>query len=80
MCAPLVELEGTTEDIQRRLADFAGQRLHVTVQPLGTADTNTNDSRVSQRPIGLCQGQFIVPASFFDPLPEYLQAAFEGDQ
>lgn len=29
------------------------------------------------RPIGLCEGQFTVPDSFFDPLPDDLQAAFE---
>ncbi len=34
MITPLLELEGTVEEIQIRLADFAGQRLHVTVQPI----------------------------------------------
>ena len=32
------------------------------------------------RPIGLCEGQFVVPDSFFDPLPADLQRAFEGDE
>ena len=31
------------------------------------------------RPIGLCEGQFTLPDSFFDPLPEDIQKAFEGD-
>ncbi len=31
------------------------------------------------RPIGLCEGQFTVPDSFFDPLPADLQEAFEGN-
>ena len=31
------------------------------------------------RPIGLCEGQFTVPASFFEPLPDDLQKAFEGN-
>lgn len=30
------------------------------------------------RPIGLAEGQFKVPDSFFDPLPDDLIAAFEG--
>ena len=30
------------------------------------------------RPIGLCEGQFEVPESFFDPLPDDIQKAFEG--
>ena len=32
----------------------------------------------SQRPIGLAKGEFIVPESFFDPLPEDLLSAFHG--
>jgi len=34
-------------------------------------------SRRTRRPIGLVRG-FKVPASFFEPLPEDLVAAFEG--
>jgi prevent-host-death family protein len=30
------------------------------------------------RPIGLDKGRFTVPASFFDPLPDWLLDAFEG--
>ncbi len=30
------------------------------------------------RPIGLAKGQFKVPDSFFDPLPDDIIAAFEG--
>ena len=36
MNAPLLELDGTAEEIQARLADFAGQRLHVIVLPADT--------------------------------------------
>jgi antitoxin (DNA-binding transcriptional repressor) of toxin-antitoxin stability system len=32
-----------------------------------------------QRPIGLVEG-YSVPDSFFDPLPEALVSAFEGDE
>jgi hypothetical protein len=28
----LIDMEGTAEEIQERLADFAGERLHVTVR------------------------------------------------
>lgn len=34
MSTPLLEMEGTAEEIQARLADFAGQRLSVTVRPI----------------------------------------------
>lgn len=30
------------------------------------------------RPIGLARGRFSVPPSFFEPLPDELQDAFEG--
>lgn len=33
----------------------------------------------SQRPIGLAKGEFTVPESFFDPLPEEMLAAFDGE-
>ena len=33
---------------------------------------------VRPRPIGLAKGQFTVPRSFFEPLPEELLRAFEG--
>ncbi|HEX8296253.1 MAG TPA: hypothetical protein VF593_08125 [Chthoniobacteraceae bacterium] len=31
------------------------------------------------RPFGLCKGEFVVPDSFFDPLPEDLIRAFNGE-
>ena len=34
--------------------------------------------RTRKRPIGLAAGEFTIPASFFDPLPEDLVAAFAG--
>jgi len=33
-----------------------------------------------KRPIGLAKGRLRVPASFFEPLPENVIAAFEGEQ
>ena len=33
--------------------------------------------RTTPRPIGLAQGRFTVPASFFEPLPEAELAAWE---
>ncbi|MFO7599005.1 MAG: type II toxin-antitoxin system Phd/YefM family antitoxin [Candidatus Desulfacyla sp.] len=32
-----------------------------------------------QRPTGLAKGEFAVPEAFFDPLPEDMVAAFDGD-
>ena len=36
-------------------------------------------SRTQKRPIGLAKGQFTVPKEFFEPLPEELVQAFQGD-
>ena len=35
-------------------------------------------ARSSPRPIGLAQGQFTVPDSFFEPLPDDIIDSFEG--
>ena len=34
----------------------------------------------SKRPVGLAKGQFEVPESFFEPLPDYLLDAFGGKE
>ena len=34
--------------------------------------------RHKKRPIGLAKGQFAIPSSFFEPLPEEIQDAFHG--
>lgn len=34
--------------------------------------------KISQRPIGLANGQVAIPASFFEPLPDDILDAFEG--
>lgn len=36
-------------------------------------------ARTAPRPIGLDRGAFSVPPSFFEPLPDGLLAAFEGE-
>ncbi len=35
-------------------------------------------ARTSPRPIGLARGQFTVPDSFFEPLPDDIIESFEG--
>jgi antitoxin (DNA-binding transcriptional repressor) of toxin-antitoxin stability system len=37
-------------------------------------------ARTEPRPIGLEEGSFSVPPTFFEPLPEELLDAFEGEQ
>jgi antitoxin (DNA-binding transcriptional repressor) of toxin-antitoxin stability system len=35
--------------------------------------------RTRKRPIGLAAGEFAIPASFFEPLPADMVAAFAGE-
>jgi antitoxin (DNA-binding transcriptional repressor) of toxin-antitoxin stability system len=35
--------------------------------------------RDQKRPIGLAKGQFAIPKEFFEPLPEELVQAFQGE-
>ena len=35
--------------------------------------------RIQKRPIGLAKGRFAVPKEFFEPLPEELVQAFQGE-
>jgi antitoxin (DNA-binding transcriptional repressor) of toxin-antitoxin stability system len=35
--------------------------------------------RTQKRPIGLAKDQFVVPPEFFEPLPEELVQAFQGE-
>jgi antitoxin (DNA-binding transcriptional repressor) of toxin-antitoxin stability system len=36
--------------------------------------------RTVPRPLGLAKGKFVVPPEFFDPLPDDLLAAFNGEE
>lgn len=46
---------------------------------LGFAQEKSTAS-IHQRPIGLAKGQFEVPGSFFETLPNDIMDAFEGKQ
>jgi hypothetical protein len=45
MTAPLLELEGTWEEIEAQLPDFAGRRLHVVVYPAAENGAFVSDPR-----------------------------------
>ncbi len=51
MTIPLLELEGTAEEIQQRLTDFAGQRLSVTVRSAEKPFVTPVPPKVPQRTI-----------------------------
>jgi hypothetical protein len=45
---------------------------------LGLAQETSTSQTIQQRPIGLAKEQFTVPVGFFDPLPDDILDAFEG--
>ncbi len=51
--------------------------LHSFVLVIEEAVTHNNPQK--HRPIGLAKGQFTVPPSFFEPLPDEILAAFNGE-
>lgn len=57
----------------------AGERILLCKRNQPVAEiTPLPELPVRPRPIGLAKGQFTVPRSFFEPLPEELLRAFEG--
>ena len=66
------------DDIQQNLSGFIkliqeGNSLIITQadQPIAEIKPiSTNQKQKEPRPIGLCEGEFVVPDDFNDPLPE----------
>ena len=71
------DLAGCFERVQ------AGESLLVTKsgQPLAEINpvkpTEGEDMPLTRRPIGLAEGDFVVPDDFDDPLPDEIQRLFE---
>ena len=79
----------SVDEIQYDLAGYltrvqAGESLLVTQAGRPVAEINPvksgdgEDLPLTLRPIGLADGQFVVPDDFDDPLPDELQRLFEG--
>ncbi len=79
----------TVDEMQYDLAGYltrvqAGETLLVTQAGRPVAKINpvksdeSEDLPLTLRPIGLADGQFIVPDDFDDPLPDEIQRLFEG--
>lgn len=68
--------------LSRYLEDLAnGEVIVLCKRNVPVAEIRGISSRDAQRqrPIGLARGEFEVPESFFDPLPEDMIAAFNGE-
>ncbi len=74
----------TVDDIQKDLPGYlrrveAGETLVVVRDHEPFAEIKPVDSRFeSERPAGLCAGEFVVPDDFDDPLPADVLDRFEG--
>ncbi|MDB9315592.1 hypothetical protein PN462_20940 [Spirulina sp. CS-785/01] len=76
----------TIDDIQQNLSGFIkliqeGNRLIITQADRPIAEINPISTCLPQkepRPIGLCEGEFVVPDDFNDPLPEEMINLFEN--
>ncbi len=56
----------------------AGETLVIFRANIAIAEIKPVIGHKSQRPFGLCAGEFTVPDDFDDPLPEELLESFEG--
>jgi len=76
MNATLEEVENGPAEYLHRVLDgetiivYQGKRAVAEIRPLAESD--------QLRPVGLAEGEFVVPDDFDDPLPEDLLDAFEG--
>ena len=76
MKATLEELEKGTAEYLHRVMDgetvvvYQGKRAVAEIRPL------TETAKL--RPVGLAEGEFVVPDDFDDPLPDDMLDAFEG--
>jgi hypothetical protein len=64
--------QGKTIELLEEINIPDGQEILITVESVNM----TNLSKM--RPSGLCEGEFIVPDDFDDPLPEEILQSFEG--
>lgn len=80
-CSPL--MKATIEEVETEPAEYLhrvmdgetilvykGKRAVVEIRPVTETD--------QLRPVGLAEGEFVVPDDFDDPLPDDLIDAFEG--
>jgi hypothetical protein len=78
MAAPLLELEGTWEEIKERLPDFAGQRLRIIVLPATASVTAAAEAKPIQQVLAALAAEIPpeelaeLPADFTAQLDHYI--------
>ena len=75
-----VNIHDMKTNLSKHLDDLApGDRLVICRRNVAIAEVRRlPDSSKGPRRFGLARGQFTVPATFFEPLPEDVVAGFEG--
>jgi antitoxin (DNA-binding transcriptional repressor) of toxin-antitoxin stability system len=77
-----VNIHEAKTHLSRYLEDLAnGEVIVLCKRNVPVAEIKGIPSRKEKhrRPIGLAKGEFDVPEKFFDPLPEDMLAAFNGE-
>jgi hypothetical protein len=78
MITPLLELEGTWEEIVAQVPDFSGQKLRVLVYPATRHDAENRDARpiaevLAEIAAAIPAGELAqLPADFTDQLDHYI--------
>jgi hypothetical protein len=78
MAAPLLEMEGTPQEIMERLSDFAGQKLRIIVLPVTEDGTDTSESRPIHEVLSALAAEIPpeelsrLPADFTDQLDHHI--------
>lgn len=78
-------IRATVDEVQSRLPQYLkeiarGEIIEVTENEQPVAELRAAPSvRRAPRPIGLAKGTFEVPQSFFEPLPDEILNALNGD-
>ena len=78
MAVPLLELEGTWEEIQERMPDFAGQKLRVIVLPAAESVAAPSEARPIHEVLAEIAAEIPaeelakLPPDFTDQLDHYI--------
>lgn len=76
-------MNATVEDLEKHPREYLekvleGQTVVVMRDERPVAEIRPLNAASGPRPIGLAEGEFVVPDDFDDPLPDDILDAFEG--